>query len=224
MHESQAIGAPGDVPVSDAEKRRALPWSVAAGVLASSVFTAWTVVGSVFLLYLRELDISKAQIGFLLSLFPFCQLIAPLVAPALARLGAKRVCVGAYVGRSLAIAALLLLPLVMAAGGRAWAVAAVTVVLLVYAVLRAVAETAWYPWGQDYTPEDVRGKYGALNSVCAGAASLLALAVAGYVIAHGQGLGRFMLLQGAGCAAGLCGAVLFLKVPGGRPTPASGMH
>jgi len=44
-----------------------------------------------------------------------------------------------------------------------------------------------------------------------------ALAVAGYVIGHGSGLGRFVGLQGAGCLVGLIGTAFLLGVPGGAP-------
>ncbi len=218
---SPAVESRAPLPVSDPDKMRALPWSIIGTNLTSTVFGTWTVFGSVFLMYLRELGVSKAQIGIVLSLFPFCQLIAPFVAAPLARLGTKRVFVGAFAARSLVFALLLLLPLVVAEAGQAWAGTIVTAVVLVFAVLRALGETALYPWTQEYLPERVRGKYSAVSSVVAGILSLLALAVAGYVIAHGHGLGRFLWLQGAGCAVGVVGALLLLKVPGGRPVPAA---
>lgn len=203
--------------VKDEVKIRALPWSIAYGALGSSVFGAWTVFGSVFLLYLQELGLPKAQIGALLSVFPFCGLLAPVLAPLLARWGLKRVCLIAYTGRHAVIGLLLLLPWVQATQGYAGAVSLVVGVVLAFALFRAVAETAVYPWTQEFVPDRVRGRYGAASTVVGTLAGIGALAVAGYVIGHGSGVNRFMWLQGAGCVAGLIGTSFLLRVPGGAP-------
>lgn len=207
-------------PPGDEEKIRALPWSIGFGLLTSSVFGPWTFFGSVFLLYLQTLGLPKGQIAVLLSLVPFCGLMAPLVAPALARWGAKRACIALYGGRSLTAALLLMLPLVLGAGGRGWGLAYLLAIILAFAVLRSLAETAIYPWSQEYTPASVRGRYGAVNAIAGTLAGMGALAVAGYLVDQGAGLGRFLWLQAAGGAAGLLGVVLLLRVPGGAPIAA----
>ena len=81
--------------VSDRDKARALPWCLAHGGL-TSIFALWTFGGSVFVLFLRELGLPMGQIGVLLSLFPFCGLIALGFAPLAARLGRKRTVVACY--------------------------------------------------------------------------------------------------------------------------------
>jgi len=205
--------------ISDAEKIRALPWSIASNVLTSSIFCTWTFFGSIFLLFLKELGISKGQIGLLLSVFPFCGLIAPFVAPALARIGAKRVSLATFAGRNLVTALLLLLPFVIVIWRQSGAMLYLAGVVLVFAVFRALLETAMYPWAQEYVPNSVRGKYAAINTVASTLASVAALAIAGYVVSHGSGLGHFLWLQAAGCLAGLIGTVLLMRVPGGLPVP-----
>ena len=221
MSTTQSDSGPRATPMpaspTEAEKIRALPWSIGFGVLSSSVFCVWTVFGSVFLLYLQELGLPKGQIGLLLSVFPFCGIIAPLAAPVVVRLGLKRVCLVTYTARKLVTSLLLLLPVVMAAVGHTGAVVYVAVVILTFAVLRALAETAVYPWSQEYVPDSVRGKYGAVSMVLGTLASVAALSIAGYVVSHGHGLNRFLWLQGAGCTAGLLGTALLFRVPGGAP-------
>lgn len=201
----------------EAAKIRALPWSIGYGLLTSAVFGAWTFFGSVFLIYLNELGIPKGQMGLLLSIFPFCGLMAPLVAPVLAGIGAKRVALAAYTGRSLVGGLLVCLPFVIELGGRTTGVVFLAVIVLVFAVLRALGETAMLPWMQYYVPDRVRGKYGAVHNVCGTLASVAALGLAGYVVGRGTGLGRFMWLQAAACVAGVAGAMMLLKVPGGGP-------
>ena len=85
---------------------KALPWNLAHGML-NSIFAIWTFGGSVFILFLNELGLPKAQIGALLSLFPFCGLVALTFAPLAAHLGWKRVYIIGYSLRYITMAGLL---------------------------------------------------------------------------------------------------------------------
>jgi predicted MFS family arabinose efflux permease len=111
--------------------------------------------------------------------------------------------------------------------GPAAATAFVSAVILVFAVCRAVAETGYYPWNQEFVPNDVRGQYGSVLSVVSTLATLAALGLASHVLSHGTGLARFLWLIGAGAAIGGVSVALMLPVPGGVPepdAPASGKH
>lgn len=209
------------VSSEDALKRRGLPWSIG-GEAFNTVFVLWTFSGSVFLLYLGELGMPKGQIGVVLSLFPFLGLLALGFAPVAARWGRKRVFVAGYAARKAVMAGLLLLPLVLAAAGRTWALALLFLVVALFAVLRALAETAFYPWVQEFVPNDIRGRYGAVLSVVTATVACFALVTAGWVLGDGTGLGRFQMLIGVGCFCGLLGVVCYSRVPGGRPLPRSG--
>jgi len=202
--------------VSDAEKLRALPWSLAQGVL-NTFFAMWTFTGSPFLLFMRELGLPNGQIGLLLSLFPFCGLLALGFAPIAARWGRKYVFLACYGSRKFVMAALLLLPWTLAMGGHGAGMVVLIAVISVFALLRALAETAYYPWSQEFIPNHVRGKYTGLSSVLSMVASTLAVLIAGWVIGSGTGLSRFLLLIGAGCLLGVLGVAAMAWVPGGRP-------
>jgi len=76
--------------LTDVEKIRRLPWLLAADTL-NTMFFSITLTGSVFLLFLDELGLNEGQIGFLLSLIPFCGIVAPFVAPTVAHFGYKRI-------------------------------------------------------------------------------------------------------------------------------------
>src|SRR5664279_3113347 len=80
----------GPPELAEEEKLRGLPWQLAGNAL-NSVFAYLTVFGSVFLLFLHELGLPKAQIGMLLSLLPFAGLLALGFAPVATRLGRRRV-------------------------------------------------------------------------------------------------------------------------------------
>jgi MFS family permease len=203
-------------PISDQERIKGLRWSLAQAML-NSVFALWTFGGSVFVLFLAELGLPKVQIGMLLSFFPFCGVLALGFAPVAARLGRKRVFLICYGGRKPVMALLLLLPWVVSRYGQETAVIFLSVVIIVFAILRALAETALYPWSQEYVPNHVRGKFAAWSAVLGLIAAGAALYIAGQVIASGTGLGRYLFLIGAGSVIGFIGVLVMIKVPGGAP-------
>ena len=71
--------SPGEL--TDEQKIRRLPWFYGHNV-CNSIFCQLTFFGPVFVLFLSELGLPKVQIGFLLSLLPFCGLLALFIAPA----------------------------------------------------------------------------------------------------------------------------------------------
>ena len=167
--------------LTNAEKIRRLPWSIAHNA-ANNIFAYFTVFGSVFILFLNELGLPKTQIGFLLSLFPFCGVLALFVAPAIARAGFKRTYIIFFGLRKFVIAFLLLTPWILSRFGSQATFIYVAGILLVFAICRAVAETALYPWLQEVVPDSIRGKYAAISSIFTTLVGSLAIAVAGYVV------------------------------------------
>jgi MFS family permease len=206
---------------TDRLKIRALPWYLAHGAL-TSIFFLWTFGGSVFLLFLSELGLPKGQIGILLSFFPFCGLVALVFAPYATRLGRKRVFLACYGSRYLVIINLLFLPNILAQWGQAAGVAYVFVIMFLVAMLRAMGETAYYPWSQEFIPNSVRGWYSAVATSLSTFASALALLIAGIVVDSGSGLPRFLWLIGIGTLIGLLGIAAMKWVPGGKPDRAEG--
>lgn len=202
----------------DLAKIRALPWALSSGVL-NSFFSLWTFGGSVFVLFLNELGLPKGRIGMMLSLFPFCGILALGFAPVAARLGRKRVFLACYGLRKPVMALLLLLPWVTTRFGPAAAVGFLSVVIIVFAVLRALAETAVYPWMQEFIPNRVRGRFAAWSSVTGLVGSGVALGIAGHALAASTGVSGYLWLIGAGAGLGLVGVLLHAKVPGGAPIP-----
>lgn len=203
-----------------------MPWFLAQGVL-NVFFALWTFGGSAFLLFLDELGLPKGQIGAVLALFPFCGLLALGFAPVATRWGWKRVFIFAYGTRKVVMALLILLPWVLTVAGHQAGLLFLFVVVIIFAMLRALAETAYYPWTQEFIPNNLRGKIGGISMVLSMLASVVALGIAGWVIGHGTGLSRFLWLIAAGSVLGLLGVACMIKVPGGAPRPsteASGVH
>ena len=206
---------------TDRVKIRALPWYLT-HVALTSIFYLWTFGGSVFLLFLSELGLPKAQIGIMLSFFPFCGLVALVFAPFATRFGRKRVFLFCYSARYFVIITLLLLPWIIANLGQAAGVTFVFGVMIMVALLRAMGETAFYPWSQEFIPNSVRGWYSAIATVISTIASAIALLVAGVVVGSASGLSRFLWLIGIGTLFGLLGIIAMKWVPGGAPDRSEG--
>lgn len=198
------------------EKMRGLPWSLAANA-ANSVFAQFTFFGSAFILFLSELSISNTQIGFLLSLFPFMGLVAPFIAPTVARFGYKRTYVTFWGLRKVITAFLLLVPWVMAQFGPEATLIVITLITGGFGLCRAIAETGYYPWIQEFIPSSIRGKYSATNNVISSLASMVAVGIASYVLGLNLGLNRFMLLFAVGVGFGFLCVWMFNHIPGGAP-------
>lgn len=212
-------GEPAEL--SERDKLRSLPWQLAHHAL-NAVFTYLTVFGPLFLLFLHELGLPKSQMGMLLSLLPFSGLLALGFAPMATRLGRRRVFLACWTARKFVIAGLLPLPWVMGRFGHGSGLIYLTGIVAVFAVLRALAETVWYPWMQEVVPNRVRGRFNANATVLGALATCVALVVAGRVLSSGTGVERFLVLIAAGCVLGLLGALVMFPVPGGRPRADTG--
>jgi MFS family permease len=206
---------------ADRAKIRALPWHLAHGAL-TSIFFLWTFGGSVFLLFLSELGLPKGQIGIMLSFFPFSGLLALVFAPYATRIGRKKVFLACYGTRYIVIINLLLLPWILVKGGQAAGIAFVFGIMLAVAILRALGETAYYPWSQEFIPNNIRGLYNAVFNALSTFASAAALLVAGKVVGTGSGLDRYLWLIGLGTLVGLLGIIAMKWIPGGAPDASEG--
>lgn len=202
------------------EKLRGLKWSIASNA-ANTVFTQYTFFGSIFVLFLSALGLSKGEMGFLLALIPFFGLIALFVAPWVERYGVKRSYLTFFGLRNLAAACLLFTPLVLARYGVETTLTFIAITIAVFSMLRAVGVTASYPWVQEYVPNSVRGKYTAVNNITATTTGFVAVLIGGWVLGHTPGLTGFMLLIGVAIAFGLLSVGIAFLIPGGAPRPAA---
>jgi MFS family permease len=205
-----------DSEPTTAEKLRRLPWSIFSDA-TNAVYYYLSFFGAVFVLFLSELNLSTTQIGALLSLLPFAGLIAPFIAPAIARYGYKRVYLIFYGGRNFITAFLLGTPWILAAFGSQMVVWYIVFTMVVYSLCRAVALTAIYPWVQEYIPSSVRGKYSAINLMFWSLASFLAVTLGGYVLGPAPDLEDFSILFAVAVVFGLISLGAAGFIPGGAP-------
>jgi MFS family permease len=213
------MGARGTEPTT-AEKLRALPWDIAFSA-ANSIFVQFTFFGSVFVLFLAELGLTKTQIGAMLSLLPFSNLVAVFIAPTIGRYGYKRTFLVAWGVRTVVTVFLLLTPWVASQFGIEAVLLYVSAIVAGFAIWRSVGMTARLPWEQEFVPDSVRGKFSALSNVFSQFTAFWAVILAGFVVGQTAGLTGFIILFALGVVAGVIAIRAAANVPGGAPTRGS---
>ncbi len=202
---------------------RYLGWYLAHHGL-NAVFFMLTFGSSVFVLFLSDLGLDKARIGLLLSLFPFCGLIAPFISGAVTRFGLKRTYVTFYGVRKFVMLLMLAAPWVLEQWGTTPLFIYTVVVLFIFAMLRATAETAYYPWSREFIPDAVRGRIGGMNNVVISLGSAAAMLLASLVLSQGTGYGRYQVLIGVACVTGIISVLCSTAIPPEHPMPATSLR
>ncbi len=213
---ADAVASAGAQP-TQYEKIRAIPWSLAYDV-ANTFFVQLTFFGSVFILFLDELGLNESQIGLLLSIMPFLGLLSLFITPPVAKAGYKKTFLAGIVVRNIFTAGLLLVPILANQFLTARVVGYVAFITIAFAISRAVAMTAFFPWQQEYIPHQMRGRYAGYSSIAVSLTGLVAAAIAGFLINRPFGAWRFSLLYGIGVVFGLLSVYFASHFPGGAPS------
>src|SRR5215212_2822010 len=202
MTENTANSTLSNAAPTQYEKLRAIPWSLAYD-LANTFFVQLTFFGSVFILFLDELGLNESQIGLLLSIMPFLSLLSLFITPPVAKAGYKKTFLAGIAVRNIFTAGLLLVPVLASQFLTDRVVGYVAFTTIAFAISRAVAMTAFFPWQQEYIPHQMRGRYAGYSSIVVSLTGLVAAAVAGFLISRPLGAWRFSLLFGIGVVFGL---------------------
>jgi MFS family permease len=175
----------------------------------------------VFVLFLGALGFATTQIGFVLSLIPFSNVLALFVAPIVARFGFKRTYLASLGLRSTVTLGLLLTPWVLAvAQDQSTLLIFVTSVVAAFAICRAFMMTAHFPWVQEYVPQTLQGKYAAMNNIFMAVTGFATVTIAGLVLEQITGLTGYMFLFATGVLFGYISAWAAVYIPGGLPAKA----
>lgn len=203
--------------LTDAEKIRKLKWQLAGNAFNTISCATHFYGGSMFILFLNELKLDTARIGFLLSLLPFFGITSLLTAPYIARFGFKRTFVGYTAVRLIFVAMLLLTPMALNTIGTQAAFLMVAAATVGFSLVKAVGETAMTPWQQELVPDAIRGKFAALTAIVQLSFNAATIFIGGAVIGKIAGLTPYMILISCGLAVGVLSAWCYSFMPGGAP-------
>lgn len=208
--------------LSNAEKTRKLPWSLAAD-FTNVVHFAMTFSPTVLLLFFDTLGLNKQRMGVLLAVITLCDLVSLFVAPIAERLGYKRVFLWFWTARKLVFALFILAPWVLHRFSPDAAFQYVVVVMLVFALCRSIGVAALLPWMQEYIPQSIRGKYTALQTVVTSVAIMITASLLGRYLGSTPDEKQFQWIFGFSIGVGLLAIFFYSRIPGGKPVTA-GSH
>jgi len=205
--------------VPEKTARRGMLWAIAADC-SNSVFAQLLIGSPTMVLFLNQLGMSKGQIGLVLSFLPFAGILALFVARAVARYGYKRIYLTFWSIRKIVMGTLVFAPLVAARFGLQSVFLYVAVVFGLFAVCRALGETAYYPWTIEFVPSAVRGKFAAVDNIASFITAFMAISAASYFIGRSSGVESFAYVIGVGVCFGFLSVAFATRLPGGKPRPA----
>ena len=198
------------------EIKKGLRWSIVASSF-NSIFCVLTLFGSIFLLFLSELGIPKYKIGILLSFLPFFGIIAPFLSGYVEYFGSKRTFIICFGIRKFVILSLILLPNIIEKFGYRAGINFVTIVIMVFAFLRAFGETGYYAWTKEFIPDNLRGRYVAIQSIAVNISGIIAVSFGSFVISKMAGIERYLFLIEVAFIFGILSVYFMSFVPLGGP-------
>jgi hypothetical protein len=191
-----------------------LRWPLASSA-SNSIYNQLAFSGPIFLLFLTQLQIDAGGIGVLLSIFPFCMLLALAAGPWAARHGVRRVFIAFGLMRTLALSLMLAVPLLAGVVGGRVTFLFVAAVLVAFSLLRAVVVTAGVIWNHQIIPAAIRGRYTAADSILVAICGAGAMTLAGLFLGQSPGTARFVVLFALAAGFGIVACLLMLPVHGG---------
>ena len=205
------------MPLPQDPRVRRLSWALLSS-LFNSAYGNLT-LGAITTLFYAAMGLPKTHIGLLNALIFLPGPLALVAAPLAARWGFKRTYMWFYSSRKFVVALLAASPWVLEHYGLSGLMAYTTAVMLVFGVLRVIAETAYYPWTHEFVPQRVRGQFGALSNILSTLGGLVAVTWAGSFLGGQEGFVPYQQLILVGSVFGLASVLVKMPIQGGAPDP-----
>jgi MFS family permease len=174
-------------------------------------------LASPLILFARELGATSLVLGVLAGLTPLASIIQLWFAPHAARIGYRRLTVAGWGARTLALGLLALLPLLVGFVSNIAIETLVILTMITFTVLRGAGITAWLPWISALVPKAVRGAYLSRDRVFVNVGALVAMSLAGLLLARGHTLRSYAIVFGIGFACALVSLWFLNRMP--EPPP-----
>lgn len=183
-----------------------------------NVFSWFSLVGPVVVLFGRAIDMPASWIGFLLSFMPLSMLLVMGTIPLVTRFGPKKLMIVTWIGRNLAASLVFLIPWALHAHGARAAWIVLLVAVLSFCLVRAAGVGGWFPWLHEVVPEADQTTFFSTETALAQLCIVVVTLGQAAILGPDPGVGRFMVIYTFGIAAGLTSALWLYRVPGGKST------
>ncbi len=208
--------APAAEVQSDYDKLGRIPYLYAFNGLNMAALVC--TVNAPLALYAAELGIEKGRIGFLAGVMPFAQVLCIAFLPIVMAHSQRFITGAAYASRYFFVLPWLAAPWLGDADRAFWLLFGC---MAAFSISRCLAETAIYPWSQEYMPKQVRGRISGVISL-----AILPIALGGSVIIQlwldsRTGIERYFPVFVIGVLFGLSSVLSLTGLRGGKPRPGS---
>ncbi len=183
-----------------------------------NVFSWFSLVGPVVVLFGRTIDMPASWIGFLLSFMPLSMLLVMITIPLVTRFGPKKLMIVTWIGRNLAASLVFFIPWALHAhGARASWIVLLTAVLS-FCLVRAAGVGGWFPWLHEVVPEKEQNTFFSTETALAQFCIVVVTLSQAAILGKDPGVSHFMVIYAFGIVAGLISALWLSRVPGGKST------
>ena len=179
------------------------------------------IVGPALVLLGRKIDMPPSWIGYLMSSLPLSMLLVVFTGHIVRKVGPKRLMFTAWMMRNILSCLIFLMPWALWHWGNRAGWYVLTVTTLSFCLMRALGGGGWFPWLHEVVPEKQRGAYFSAETALTQLLNVLIMLGQAYVLQKDPAIWQFLVIYGAGIAAGLISLLWMARVPGGRATPES---
>jgi hypothetical protein len=202
---------------SDYDKIRRIPYLYTFNVLNTAALLC--TVNTPLALYAAELGVSKDRIGLLGGIMPFAQVLCIAFLPLVVQFSQRKTSALAYGSRYLFVLPWLLAPMFLASPSLVFWILFGAMVM--FSAFRTLAETALWPWSQEYMPRQFRGRISGVTSLLVLPMALIGSLLVQLWLDSQSGIERFYPVFVVGASIGLISAFTLLGLGGGRPRAGS---
>lgn len=205
------------------DKIKSLSWQYAF-TATNSIATHLTFTGSLFVLYLNELGINKSQLGIILSIVPFVNVLSMFFANKVSGIGVRKVFLHVFSIRYLIWTPIIISPWIRKQFGSEVMVILIVSIVGAFSFLRMLNMVALLPWRYEIIPESIRGVVLGKQMAYGNIANIIAVTLAGLYIEHAEGIKPFNALFILGVVFGLLSAWEASHFPGGDSKVSDGKN
>lgn len=191
---------------------------------ALNLFTWFSIAGPVMVLFARHIDMPASWIGVLNSFLQIVTLLVILTIPLVLRLGPKRLLLITWALQSVAASLLFLVPWTLEHHGPQTAWVVMLAAILGFCLVRSTGIGGWFPLIHDVVPPEEQHAFFSTEMAMAQGCTVLATVAQALILGGEPTIGRFLIINGFGIAAGVVSALWLRHIPAGdaQPTPVRG--
>jgi hypothetical protein len=210
-------GVPEAAEQSDYDKLRRMKFVYVFNVMNTVALLC--TVGAPLALYAAELGVSKDRIGLLGGIMPFAQILCIAFLPLVMQVSQRYMTAISYGLRYIFLIPFLFAPMFIGQPDTVFWILFASMTL--FSISRTSAESAIWPWSQEYMPKSFRGRISGLVAVLVLPSALLGSLGVQLWLDSRTGIERFYPVIIIGILVGVASAFILLGIAGGRPRPGS---